>query len=91
MLSLIHISLLVGGIQPSVADVVQDGAGEEVGILEHRPQGAAQVLLPNGPHVDAVIGDQAGVDLVKTVDQVGDGGLAAPVEPTKAIFWPGLA
>ena len=66
----------VGGIQPAVADVVHDGAGEQVGVLEHRTQGAAQVVLADGPHVDAVVGDQAALDLVKAVDEVGDGGLA---------------
>ena len=69
-------ALLVSGIQPSVADVVHDGAGEQVGVLEHRPQGAAQVVLADGLHIDAVIGDESSLDLIEAVDQVGDGGLA---------------
>ena len=69
-------ALLVGGVQPAVADVVHDGAGEEVGVLEHRAQGVAEIVLPDGLDVDAVKGDHAALDLVKAVDEVGDGGLA---------------
>ena len=49
-----------------------------MGILEHRPQGAAQVVLSDGLDVDAVIGDQPALYLIKAVDEVGDGGLSRP-------------
>ena len=34
-----------GGIQLAEADVVRDGAGKQVGILQHDAQGAAQIVL----------------------------------------------
>src|SRR5699024_9126304 len=57
--------LLVGGVQLAEADVVGNGAGEQVGVLQHDAQGLAQGVLRDVPHVDAVVGDRAGVDVVK--------------------------
>ena len=68
--------LLVRGVQLAVADVVGDGAGEQVGILQNNAQGPAQGVLPDIPDVDAVIGDGAGLNVIKPVDQVGNGGLS---------------
>ena len=68
--------LLLGGVQLAKADVVGDGAAEQVGILEHDAQGAAQIRLADVLEVDAVVGDAPLADLVEPVDQVGDGGLA---------------
>ena len=59
-----------------------------MGILEHRPQGAAQVVLPDGLDIEAVIGDQTALDLVKAVDEVGDGGLARPSGADKGDLLP---
>ena len=69
-------ALLVGGVQTAVADVVHNGAGEEVGVLKNRTQRPAQVVLADGAYVDAVVGDHAALDLVEAVDEVGNGGLA---------------
>ena len=68
--------LLIGGVQLPVADVVGHGSGEQVGILQNNAQRAAQGVLPDIPHVDAVIGDGAGLNVVKPVDEIGDGGLS---------------
>ena len=68
--------LLIGGVQLPVADVVGHGSGEQVGILQNNAQRAAQGVLPDIPHVDAVIGDGAGLNVIKPVDQVGNGGLS---------------
>ena len=38
-------ALLVGGVQAAVADVLHHRAGEQVGVLEHHAQGAAEVRL----------------------------------------------
>ena len=84
-------ALLVGGLQAAVADVVHHGAREQVGILEHHAQAAPQVRLFDLIDIDAVVADLAVGDVVKAVDQVGDGGLARAGRATKAIFWPGLA
>ena len=43
-----------------------------MGVLQDRPQGAAQRILPDGGHRDAVVGDDAAFDLIKPVDQVGN-------------------
>ena len=68
--------LLVRGVQLAVADVVGNGAGEEMGVLKHDAQGAAQALLADVPHVDPVVGDEAALDLIEAVDEVGNGGLS---------------
>ena len=68
--------LLIGGVQLPVADVVGHGSGEQVGILQNNAQRAAQGVLPDVPDVDAVIGDGAGLNVIKPVDQVGNGGLS---------------
>ncbi len=69
-------ALLVGGVKPAVADVVHDGAGEQVRVLQHDAQGPAQVRLPDLVDVDPVVADLAVLDVVEAVDQVGDRGLA---------------
>ena len=68
-------TLLVGGFQLTIADVIHDGTGEQVGVLEHNAQGAAQVCLADGHDVNAIVEDAAVVDVVEAVDEVGDGGL----------------
>ena len=44
-----------GSIQLTVTDVFHHCAGEEVGILQHRAQRAAQVVLADGLDVDTVV------------------------------------
>ena len=69
-------ALLVGGVQVAVADVVHHGAGEQVGVLQHDAERAAQVGLADLVDVDAVVADLAVGDVVEAVDEVGDGRLA---------------
>ena len=69
-------ALLVGGVQTAVADVVHDGAGEQVGVLKDGALTEPQGVLLDVPDVDAVAGDHAALDLIEPVDEVGDGGLA---------------
>ena len=68
--------LLIGGIQLSVPDVVRNGSGKQVGVLKDNAQAPPQAVLADVPQINAVIGNQAALDLIKTVDQVGDGGLS---------------
>ena len=49
-------AVLVRGLQPPVADVLHHRAGEEVGILQDGAERAAQVVLPDVPDIDAVVG-----------------------------------
>ena len=69
-------ALLIGGLQTAIADVLHDRAGEQVGILQHDAQRAAEVGFPDFMDVDAVVPDLAVLDVVEAVDKVGDGGLA---------------
>ena len=52
-------------------------AGEQVGVLQHDAQAAAQVGLLDLVDVDAVVADLAVGDVVEAVDEVGDGRLAS--------------
>ena len=69
-------ALLIRSIQPAVADILQHGPGEQMGVLQHDAQAAAQIVLFDLVDVDAVVTDLAVRDIIKTVDQVGNGGLA---------------
>ena len=69
-------ALLVACVQPPVANVLHDGAGEEVGLLQHDAERAAQILLLDLVDVDRVVADLAVGDVVEAVDEVCDGGLA---------------
>ena len=52
-------ALLVGGVQPAVADVLHDGIREQEGILQHDAQLLAQVGLGNVADVAPVDRDAA--------------------------------
>ena len=71
-----RLTLLVGGLQVAVADVFQHCAGKQVGILKDDAQGAAQVRLFDLIDIDAVIADLAVGNVVETIYEVGNGGLA---------------
>ena len=70
------LDFLPSGIQLAKADIVGDGAAEEVRILQDDAQRAAQVVLADVAHVDAIVDDAALMHIVEAVDEVGDGGLA---------------
>ena len=69
-------ALLIGGIQSSVADILHHSPGEQMGVLQNNPQRPAQIGLSDLVDIDAVIADLAVCNVVKAVDEVGDGGLA---------------
>src|SRR5699024_1146377 len=52
-------TFFVSGVQSSVTDVVHDGSGKEVGVLENDSQRAAQIRLPDFVDIDAVVADFA--------------------------------
>ena len=66
----------VRGVQSAVADVLHDGTGEQVGILQNDAQASPQIRLFDLVDVDAVVADLAVGNIVEPVDQIGDGGLA---------------
>ena len=72
---------LVGGIQLAIADIVHHRAGEQIGFLEHHAQRAAQVGLADFVDVDIVVANLAVVNVVKPVNQIGDGGFSGAGGP----------
>ena len=70
-------AFLVGGVEPSVADVLHHRPGKEMRILQHHAQRAPQLGLLDLLDVDAVVANLAVIDVVEAVDEVRDGGLAS--------------
>ena len=68
--------LFVGGVEAAVADVLHDGAAEQVGILQDHGDVLSQHVALDVLDVDAVDGDRAGINVIEAVEQVGNGGLA---------------
>ena len=64
------------GVQPSIPDVVGDGSGKQVGVLDDQGEGFSQIVLFDASDVDAVIGDGAAGNLVEPVNQIDNGGLS---------------
>ena len=82
--------LLVGGVGPSVADVLGHGAGKQVRILQHHAQGPAQRIFLNIAHINAVIGDGPRVNVIKAIDEVRNGGFSCAGGAHKGDLLPGL-
>ena len=70
-------AVLVGSIEPAIADVVHDGASEQVSLLQHHAQAVTQVALADVVHADAVIKDFAVLDVIEAINEVGNGCLAS--------------
>ncbi len=68
--------LLIGGLQPAVADILHDGAGKEPRVLQHHAKGVAQLGALNVAQVHAVHADAALVHIVEAQQQLDHGGLA---------------
>ena len=66
------IDLLIGCIKISVTDIVADGSGKQVGILQDNTEGTAQIVFFNLCNIDAVVADLSFLNIIKTVNQVGD-------------------
>ena len=66
------IDLLIRGIQFAKADVFHNGARKQVGILQHNSQRMPQICLFDLVDVDIVIADFSILNVIKTVDQVGN-------------------
>ena len=69
-------ALLIGGLQPPIADILHHRAGKQAGVLQDDAQGAAKAGFLNFVDVDAVIADLAVLDVVEAVDEIGDGGFS---------------
>ena len=71
-------AFVIGGGEVSVTDIFQDAAAEQVRILQNHSQRTPQIRLFDLVDVDAVIADLAIRNVIKTVDEVGDGRLSGP-------------
>ena len=81
-------AFLVGCVQPTIADILHDRSGKQVGILKHDAKGAAQICFFNLVDIDPVIADLAIRDVIESVDQVGNGSLARAGRADKGDFLP---
>jgi len=83
-------ALVVGRVELAVADVVHDGAREEIHVLQHDAERVAQIRLADVVDVDAVVADLAVGDVVEAVDEVRDRGLAGAGRADEGQFLAGL-
>ena len=67
--------LFVGGVQAAVADVLPDGAGEQVGVLEDHGDVLPEEVPGNPLDGHAVDGDGAALDIVEPGQKIGHRGL----------------
>ena len=79
-------ALFIGGVQLAIADVIHHSAGKQVGVLEHNSQRPAEIRLFDFVDVDAVVPDFAVGNVVKAVNQVGDGGFSCAGGADKGNF-----
>ena len=83
-------ALGVRGVEPAVADVLHDRAGEEVRILQHHAERPAQIALADLVDVDVVIADLAVLNVIEAVDEVRDRRLAGAGAADEGDLLPGL-
>ena len=81
-------ALLVCGVGIPVAQVLHDRSCKQVRVLKHHAQRAAQVIFFDLVDVDAVIADLAVRNIIKAVEQIGDGGLSRIGGPYKGDLLP---
>ena len=78
----------IGGVKFSVTDVFHHGCGKQVCILQYDTERVAQVIFFDLVDVDAVIADLAVRNIIKAVEQIGDGGLSRIGGPYKGDLLP---
>ena len=83
-------AFLIGSIQLAVADIFHHSAGKQMGVLQHNAKASAQIGLFDLLNVNAIIQDRALLNIVKTIDQVGNGGFACARAAYKGDFLAGL-
>ena len=80
------VDLLIGCIKISVTDIIADGSGKQMGILQDNTEGAAQIIFFDLGDIDAVIADFSFLNIVETVDQVGNCCLSGTGRANKCQF-----
>ena len=69
-------TLLIGSVKPSVPDILHDRTGKQVRVLQNHSQGFSQRVFPDVLNIEPVIGDLSFLNIIETVDQVGNGRFA---------------
>ena len=82
--------LLIGSVQPTVADILHDGALEEPCILQNHAEALAQGAAVKVPDIVAVEGDGTGVHIVEPHQQLDHRGLAGTGGADNGNLLPGL-
>lgn len=82
---------LVARIEVAVAQIFHHGTGEQVHILQHHAQRPAQIRLFDLVDVDAIVSDLPVRNVIKPVEQVGDGCLAGAGRADKGDLLPRLS
>ena len=80
--------ILIISLDPAVPDIFRDRAAEKMCRLDNNRDVPTQIAFPDLPDIDPIKKDASPFDLIKTIDQIDDRGLPAPVEPTKAALEP---
>ena len=66
-------AFFVRGFKPAVADIIHNGAGEQMRILKHDGKRAAQIVFFDAFNINSVISYRAALNIVKAVYKVCDG------------------
>src|SRR5262249_32070734 len=81
--------LRIAGLEPPVADVLEQTAMKEVRILRYQAQLRVQRVLRHAADIVAVDQDLPALRVVQAQDQADEGGLPGPGEPDQAYTLPG--
>ena len=82
--------LLIGGIGSAVADVFHHRAGEQMGVLQYHGDVRAENVTLDVLDVHTVNGDGSFLNVVETVEQIGNGGLTGTGRADKGDFLTGM-
>ena len=80
------VNLFICRVKISVTDVVTDGSSKQVSILQYNTEGTTQIVFFNLCNIDAVIADFSLLNIVETVDQVGNCCLSGTGRANKCQF-----
>ena len=82
--------LLVGGVQPAVADILHNGAVKQPGILKHHTEHLPQLFPVEPPDIVAAYQNRAAADIVKPHQQLHHGGFSRAGRPYDSHLLSGL-
>ena len=76
-------TFFICGIQSAIPDIFHNGIRKQVGILQYHTKGPAQIRFFDLVDIDIVIADFTVLNIIKAVNQVGNGGLTGTGGPDK--------